>query len=191
MTIFKALYDKTLAWSSRKNAVYYLFVLSFIEAIFFPIPPDVMLAPMVLAKPEKVWRYAGLTAVASVLGGIIGYILGEYAFEPVVRPFLEWRGYHNLYQQVSSWFLEWGFWVMLLAGITPIPYKVFTVAAGTALMPFSTFVFASMIGRGIRFYGVGLLVRWGGPRIEPYIIRHVDYIGWFIVIGLVGLIYLL
>ena len=130
MKLFTKLYDMALRWAAHRHASYYLGGLSFAESSFFPIPPDVMLAPMALARPDKAWRYAFITTVASVLGGIFGYLIGYFAFE-FVQPWIEQFGYMPRFEKAQLWFTEWGFWVVLIAGFSPIPYKVFTIAAGS------------------------------------------------------------
>lgn len=188
MKIFSTLYSMTLSWAAHRHASWYLGGLSFAESSFFPIPPDVMLAPMALAKREKAWRYATITTVASVLGGVFGYMIGMFAFE-MVEPLLHDFGYWDRFQKAVVWFEEWGFWVVFLAGFSPIPYKVFTISAGTVGMALFPFVLASIIGRGARFFLVAGLVRWGGEKIDQLLKDYVDRIGWLIV-ALVIILYL-
>ena len=192
MTLFGPLYDWTLRCAAHRHAPWFLGGLSFAESSFFPIPPDVMLAPMVLARPERAWRLAAITTVASVLGGVAGYFIGVFALE-AVAPLLADAGYIDAYETARSWFATWGFWVMVLAGFSPIPYKVFTIAAGAMVVPLIPFVIASALGRGVRFLLVALLVAWGGPRVEPWVRRYIDRIGWSVVIlcALAALIYML
>jgi len=192
VTLFGPLYDWTLRCAAHRHAPWFLGGLSFAESSFFPIPPDVMLAPMVLARPERAWRLAGITTVASVLGGVAGYFIGVFALE-AVAPLLADAGYIDAYETARSWFAAWGFWVMVLAGFSPIPYKVFTIAAGAMVVPLIPFVIASALGRGVRFLLVALLVAWGGPRVEPWVRRYIDRIGWSVVIlcALAALIYML
>ena len=163
------------------KASYYLFVLSVAESSFFPIPPDVMLAPMCLAKPEKVWRFAFIATIGSVLGGILGYLIGKFSFE-YIGPFIESFGYMSAYQNSVNWFYDWGFWAILIAGFSPIPYKVFTIAAGVLNMAFLPFVIGSIIGRGSRFYLVAFLVKLFGTRIDFILKKYIDRIGWALVI---------
>lgn len=181
MGIFSKLYDMALKWSAHRHAPWYLGGLSFAESSFFPIPPDVMLAPMTLAKPKNAWRYALITTVASVVGGLFGYLLGLLAFD-MVEPLLHQAGYWERFQTAQSWFETWGFWVVFLAGISPIPYKVFTISAGTIGMALFPFLIASLIGRGARFFLVAGLIWWGGERMEQALRQYVDRIGWGLVI---------
>lgn len=180
MRLFTKLYDKALIWAAHPHAPRYLAILSFAESSFFPIPPDVMLAPMVLARPERAWRYALLTTVASILGGMLGYLIGWAAFE-TVQPLIMELGYGDSYHAAVAWFEEWGFWAIFIAGFSPIPYKIFTITAGALGMFFPGFVIASMIGRGARFYLVAGLIRWGGKRMEAHLRRYMDIIGWSVV----------
>jgi len=180
MKLFAPLYDAVMRWSRHRHATRYLAALSFAESSFFPIPPDVMLAPMALADPQRAWRYATLTTIASILGGLLGYLIGVAAFD-LVRPLLEQAGYWPAYQQASEWFLAWGFWAIFIAGFSPIPYKVFTIAAGVAAMPLLPFVAASAIGRGARFFLLAGLMRWGGAAMEQRLRHGVEWIGWGVV----------
>ncbi len=185
MKIFSKLYDKCLIWAKHKYAVYYLSFLSFLESIIFPIPVDVILAPMVLAKPEKAWYYAALTTFFSVLGGGVGFILGWWLLDSLLLPLMiEW-GYQASYQKALLWFEEYGIWVVFIAGFSPIPYKVFTVSAGGLHMAFLPFVLASAVGRAGRFFLVAALVYYGGPTIENKLKQYIDWIGWFIVLAIV------
>lgn len=182
MKIFSALYDWTLKWAKHKFAPYILAFLSFSESVIFPIPPDVLLAPMVLSKPEKAWRFASLTTVASVLGGVCGYILGYLMFEPWIQPIISELGYQHRLDQVMDWFSQYGVWVVFIAGFSPIPYKLFTVSAGFLHMAFIPFLLASAIGRGMRFFLVAGIIQWGGATMEEKLRKWVDKIGWAIVI---------
>ncbi|WDE00056.1 YqaA family protein [Thalassomonas actiniarum] len=182
MRIFSALYEWTMRWAEHKLAPKALAVLTFAESVFFPIPPDVLLAPMVLAKPKKAWSLAALTTVSSVIGGIVGYVLGYLMFEPWIQPVITELGYQARFDQVTDWFTRWGFWVVFLAGFTPIPYKLFTVSAGFLQMAFLPFLFASAVGRGMRFFLVAGLIQWGGEKMEQKLRQWVDALGWGVVI---------
>jgi membrane protein YqaA with SNARE-associated domain len=177
MKIFSSLYDRVLRWSSHPQADRYLAGMSFAESSFFPVPVDVLLAPMTLAKPEKWLRFGLIATAASVLGGLLGYLIGYLALE-AVSPLLHKLGYWHHFQTASDWFDRYGFWAMFAAGFTPMPFKVFTIAAGAAHMGMVPFVIGSIIGRGARFVLVSGLVRWGGPKIEPHLRRYMDLIGW-------------
>jgi len=177
MRIFSHLFDRALHWSRHRHAERYLAVVSFTESSFFPVPPDVLLAPMTLARPERWWRLAALTTVASVLGGLLGYLIGYAALE-TVTPLLHRVGYWGHFETAHDWFARYGFWAIFAAGFTPIPYKVFTIAAGAAHMALLPFTVGAFVGRGARYLLVAGLVRWGGAPIEHQIRRYVDGLGW-------------
>ena len=177
MTLFSALYARVMQWSRHRHAPWYLGALSFAESSFFPIPPDVMLAPMSLARPAHAWLLAFLTTVTSVAGGLFGYSIGYFAFD-LIEPWLRGSSYWPTYQQAVVWFGEWGFWAIFIAGFSPIPYKVFTIAAGALSMVLLPFTLASLIGRGARFFLVAGLMAWGGERMEAVLHRTIDRIGW-------------
>jgi len=170
-------YNYILRLASHTKASYYLFILSVTESSFFPIPPDVMLAPMCLAKPSKAWNFALITTIGSVLGGVIGYLLGKFLFDNI-QPVIEKLDYLMAYQDAVHWFNEWGFWAILIAGFSPIPYKVFTIAAGALNMAFLPFVIGSAIGRGARFYLLVFFVKLFGKKIDFMLKKYMDRIGW-------------
>lgn len=180
MQLFTGLYDKCMAWAHHRHAVWYLSGLSFSESSFFPIPPDVMLAPMSMARPDRAMRYAALTTLMSVLGGLFGYFIGVFAFE-AFEPWLQTTAYWDKYLHAKTLFEEWGFWAVLIAGFSPIPYKVFTIAAGSLMMNLPLFVIGSILGRGGRFFLVAGLLAWGGPAMERNLRVYVERIGWFVV----------
>ena len=181
MKVFSFLYVWTLKWAEHKFAPRILALLTFAESVFFPIPPDVLLAPMVLAKPEKAWRLATLTTVSSILGGTVGYLLGFMMFEPWIQPLITEFGYQDRIDIAMNWFAQWGVWVVFIAGFSPIPYKLFTLSAGFLQMAFLPFLLASAIGRGMRFFLVAGLIKWGGTAMETKLRQWVDVLGWIIV----------
>ncbi len=185
MKIFSAIYEWTLKWAEHKFAPRMLALLTFAESVFFPIPPDVLLAPMVLAKPEKAWRLASLTTISSIIGGAVGYLLGYLMFEPWIQPLITEFGYQNRFDIAMNWFAQWGVWVVFIAGFSPIPYKLFTVSAGFLQMAFLPFLLASAVGRGMRFFLVAGLIRWGGNAMEKKIRQWVDVLGWGLVVLIV------
>ena len=190
--MFRALYDRVLGWSRHRHAARYLAGLSFAEATFFPIPPDVMLAPMVLADRARAWSLALWTTLASVAGGVVGYLIGWLGLE-FIYPLIERVGYEAYYLQAVDAFRDYGIWFVIVAGFTPIPFKIITIAGGALLMPLPGFVVGSLIGRGARFYLVAALIWAGGERMADRLRLWVDAIGWS-VIGLVvlgGVIYAL
>lgn len=184
--MFQGLYDRVLTWSQHRHARRYLAGLSAAEAIFFPIPPDVMLAPMVLAERSRAWRLALLTTLASVGGGLIGYLIGWLGLE-LVFPLVERVGYDGYYEQAVEAFENHGIWFVIVAGFTPIPFKIITIAGGALLMPLPGFVLGSLIGRGARFFLVAALIWAGGERMRDQLRGWIDRIGWSVV-ALVALI---
>jgi len=169
-----------LLWAQHRHAVKYLFILSFAESSFFPLPPDVMLAPMSLSQPKRALFFALLTTVASVLGGVLGYMIGLYAIDWVM-PWLQNSVYGASFIRVQSWFEQWGVWAVFLAGFSPIPYKVFTIASGAFGLVFLPFVIASILGRGARFFLVAGLIGWGGERLDRLIRQYMNTLGWLMV----------
>ncbi|NOR36443.1 MAG: DedA family protein [Woeseiaceae bacterium] len=188
MKIFGPLYDRVLQWSKHRHAERYLAALSFSESSFFPIPVDVMLAPMCLANLGKAWRYAFIAMLFSVIGGVAGYFIGYGAFESI-RPWLADSSYWAAYETSRDWFERYGIWVVFVAGFSPIPYKVFTIAAGAAALNFPVFIVASALGRGARFFLVAGLLVWGGVQFEVSLRKYVERIGWItvgIVVAVIG-----
>lgn len=185
MKLFSPLYRRAMEWSRHPRASWFLGGLSFAESSFFPVPPDVMLAPMCLATPRKAWFFALLTTLTSVAGGLLGYAIGHFAIDAIL-PWLQESRYWGAYQTSVDWFDRWGIWAVFIAGFSPIPYKVFTIAAGALSMAVLPFTLASLVGRGLRFFMVAALMAWGGPRMEAFLHRYVDRIGWAVV-ALVGL----
>ncbi len=178
--MFQKLYDRALLWSKHRHAAKYLAALSFAESSFFPIPPDVMLAPMSLSRPDKAWRLALLTTLASTAGGMLGFAIGYFMFDGIA-PWLQQSRYWDSYLLAENWFREWGVWAVFVAGFSPIPYKVFTIAAGALQMLFLPFVAASFVGRGARFFLLALLIAAGGEKLESGLRRYMDRLGWAIV----------
>jgi len=177
MKLFAPLYERAMQWARHRHAPWYLGGLSFAESSFFPIPPDVMLAPMALARPERAWHYALLTTLTSVAGGLLGYFIGLLAFD-AIEPWLQTSRYWGAYQTATDWFDRWGVVAVFIAGFSPIPYKVFTIAAGALSMALLPFTLASLVGRGSRFFLVAGLMRWGGARMEAQLHKHIDRLGW-------------
>ncbi|MEM9385830.1 MAG: YqaA family protein [Pseudomonadota bacterium] len=169
------------------QATWYLGGLSFAESSFFPIPPDVMLIPMTLARPTRAWFLATITTVTSVTGGLFGYLIGVIAIESIA-PLLERAGYVEAYELARNWFERWGLLAVLAAGFSPIPYKVFTIAAGALGMFLPGFVLMSLLGRGARFFLVAGLMKAGGPAMEAAVRRHVEWLGWALVLAIAVLI---
>lgn len=187
MRIFAKTYETCLRWAKHKHATYYLGVMSFFESIIFPIPVDVMLAPMCLARLDKVWHYALVATVTSVLGGVFGYFLGLYFFESLIEPLLIQFNYMETYQKAELWFAEYGVWVVFIVGFAPIPYKVFTISAGALNMALMPFILASIVGRAGRFYLVAGLLKLGGEKMEKKLHETIDYLGWgVLLVAIIG-----
>lgn len=189
MTLFGPMYDWIMRLARHRYAPVYLTLLSFSEAVFFPVPPDVMLAPMSLANTKRAWWYALWATLGSAFGGVAGYLLGQWLFEPVVKPLIETLGYQLAFAKVADWFEQYGVWVVFVAGFSPIPYKVFTLSAGLLRMAFLPFLVASIVSRGLRFFLVAGIMVLGGERMEHKLRSYVEIIGWAVV-ALVVVIYL-
>ena len=181
MNIFDFLYKKIISWSRMPNADRYLFALSFSESSFFPIPPDVMLIPMCLANRSKIWYLAGITTISSVLGGVLGYLLGYLVFD-LIEAWLLNSDYWSSYETARLWFDKWGLFAVLLAGFSPIPYKIFTIAAGITGVNIFGFILFSILGRGARFFLIAALIYVGGDAFKHIIEKYINILGWFIVV---------
>jgi membrane protein YqaA with SNARE-associated domain len=181
MKIFQPMYDKALAWAAHKRAPWLLALLSFCEAIFFPVPPEFMLLPMCIAKPKSGFWYAAISLGGSVLGMFIGYAIGHYAMDAVL-PLLEKLGYAEQFasvrETVANGSHAQAFWLLVLAGFTPVPFKIFTIASGAVGMPLLPFFFGALIGRGKRVFLVALAIRLGGEKAEARLRKYIEPIGW-------------
>ncbi len=182
--MFESMYQSVIRASASKRAPSMLSLLSFVESFILPFPPpDVMLAPMSLARPNRALYFATLTLVASVLGGIVGYLIGMFGYD-LAQPYIERWGYQPVFDKATDWFSIWGFWAVLVAGFSPVPYKIFTISAGVLNLAFLPFMLASLVGRGARFYLVALLLAKFGPSIEKRLLKYIEQIGWAVVIVL-------
>lgn len=193
MKLFRPLYEHALRWAAHPQAAWYLALLSFFEAIIFPIAPEIMLAPMVLAKPPRWARFATISLAGSLLGALFGYALGHYAFG-ALRPLLADLGWlpridalvEQLKQDVALH--PWtAFWTLVLAGFTPVPLKIFTWASGIVGIPLPAFLASMFVGRGKRVFLLAGLIRLGGKRAEEALHRWIEWIGWGVVALAVGL----
>ena len=184
--MIRRLYDRVIGLSDHPNALWALAIVSFVESSFFPIPPDVLMIPMVLAAPRRAWLIATVAMVSSVLGGLAGYAIGALAFETLGRPILESMGKADAMAEFGARFNDFGFWAVLTAGVTPFPYKVITIMSGWTGMPLATFVATSILARGIRFFLVaGLLKAFGAP-VRAFIERRLGLVLSLFVALLVG-----
>lgn len=172
MNFLHKIYNRVLDWSSAKNAIYYLFAVAFIESSFFPIPPDIMLIPMVLATPKNAWRIAGIATIASVLGGYFGYAIGKFFFDMIAMPLLEFYHYDAKFLQFQNYYHEYGAWIVFGAGITPFPYKIITIASGAVHLNLWVFTIASILARGLRFYVVAALLYKFGTPMKAFIEKN-------------------
>lgn len=167
--MLRSLYDWTLSLARRPDALWVLAGVSFIESSVFPIPPDVLMIPMIIAAPNRAFPIAAVATVASVLGGCLGYVLGFFFFEAVGQPVLDFYGYSARFAEFQAAYNEWGAWAVLIAGITPFPYKVITILSGVTGLDFLVFTVASAIARATRFFLVAALLWKFGPPIRSFI----------------------
>jgi membrane protein YqaA with SNARE-associated domain len=184
--MMKRLYDWIMGLAASDRAPSALFWVSFVESSFFPIPPDVMLIPMVIAQRLKAWWYATIATIGSVIGGVFGYAIGYFAFESVGKPILEFYGKADSFGEFTQWFNEWGVWILIAKGWTPFPYKVLTITAGVTHMPFFEFILASIVTRAMRFYLVAGLLYFFGEPIRDFIEKRLTLVTTVFVVLLVG-----
>ena len=192
--MLRRLYDWTMDLAGHRHAESALAAVSFIESSIFPVPPDVMLIPMVLARRERAWRIAFVCTIASVLGGVAGYAIGFFAFETIDRPVLEFYGYAPKFDDFQERYNEWGAWVVFFAGLTPFPYKVITILSGVTSLDVLVFMVSSVVARGLRFYIMAGLLWYFGDPIRIFIERRLGLlftlfsillVGGFVVVALV------
>ncbi len=185
MKFIRKIYDKMLELSEGKGAMMALFAVAFAESSFFPIPPDIMLIPMILATPSKAWKIAGLATFASVVGGYFGYAIGVFFFELIAEPLLNFYGYLEKFQTFESYYHEYGAWIVFGAGLTPFPYKIITIASGAVHLDLLVFTIASVLARGGRFFVVAWLLKKYGAPMKGFIEKN---LGWLSVLFLILLI---
>ena len=184
--MLRRLYDRTLKLSEHPHAVRWLAGVSFVESSIFPIPPDVMLVPMIIAQRAKAWFIAGVCTIASVLGGIAGYALGFFAFVAIGQPILEFYGYTEKFAEFAAEFNEYGGWIVFVFGITPFPYKVITIASGAVSLNLMIFILASVVSRGLRFYIVAALLWYFGPPVREFVEKRLEWVVLVATLLLVG-----
>ena len=182
----KRTYDFMIDLAARPNAMVFLFIVAFAESSFFPIPPDIMLIPMVLAMPGKAWRIAGVATAASVIGGYFGYGIGVFAFDLIAKPILTFYGYMHQFDVFKGYYHQWGAWIVFGAGITPFPYKVITIASGVVGLNLMTFTVASVIARGLRFYLVAWLLKKYGAPMKIFIEKNLGLLSVLFLVLLIG-----
>jgi membrane protein YqaA with SNARE-associated domain len=164
-------YDWTMDLAARPNAMFWLAAIAFAESSFFPIPPDILIIPMVLAAPTRAWRIVLVATAASALGGLAGYAIGFFMFETLGQPIVQFYGYLDKFERFQEWYREWGGWIVFAGGFSPIPYKVITIASGSVNLDLVTFTVVSVISRGARFLLVAALLWRFGPPIRAFIER--------------------
>ncbi|MDR3529083.1 MAG: DedA family protein [Rhodopila sp.] len=184
--MLRRLYTRVMALAASPNAGWWLALIAFAEASFFPIPPDAMLVPMALARPRAAWRFAAICSVASVAGGALGYLIGFAVFDRLAQPILHLYGYGAAYATFQAKFQEYGLWLILVKGLTPIPYKIVTIAAGAARFDFWLFMAASVVTRGARFFLVATLLHFFGDSVRVFIERRLTLVTSAVAVGIVG-----
>ncbi|MDP1732684.1 MAG: YqaA family protein [Devosia sp.] len=184
--MLRRLYDWTLSLAAGRHAPSALAAVSFAESSFFPIPPDVVLIPMAVAKRESAWRFALIATIASIVGGLVGYLIGAVLFEPVAKPILDFYHYGEAFGEFQRTFAEWGLLIVFVAGFTPFPYKVITIASGLAGLSLPIFILASIVSRGGRFFLVAALLYFFGPPMKTFIEKRLGLMTLIFGVLLVG-----
>ena len=184
--MLQALYERILRLAAGPNALAALLAVSFVESSFFPIPPDILLIPMILARPCDAWRLAALCMLASVAGGLLGYAIGYFLFDTIGRPILEFYHAMDRYDALKAGFDQWGTWIIIIKGMTPIPYKLITIASGVAHFDLASFVGASIISRSLRFFLVAAILWQFGDAARRFIERRLTLVTSVFAVALVG-----
>jgi membrane protein YqaA with SNARE-associated domain len=184
--MLRRLYDRILALAAEPYAVWALMAMAFAESSFFPLPPDILLIPMMLARPQAAWRLAALCTLASVLGGLVGYAIGYYGFEAIGRPLLQFYHAMDRYEALKAGFDRWGVWIIIVKGMTPIPYKLVTIASGVAHFDLVLFIGVSIASRSLRFFLLALILWRFGPAARDFIERRLSLVTTLFAVGLVG-----
>ena len=184
--MLRRLYDRMLEIAAGPNAIWALLAVAFAESSFFPIPPDILLIPMMLARPRAAWRLAAYCVLASVAGGLLGYAIGYYGFDLIGRPILEFYHAMDRYDALKAGFDQWGVWIIILKGMTPIPYKLVTIASGVAHFDLALFVGASIVSRSMRFFLLAGLLWWFGPAVRDFIEKRLMLVTGAFALCLVG-----
>lgn len=174
--LLRRLYAWTISWADRPGGAWTLFGIAIIESSVFPIPPDVLLIALCVGAPRRSFRFALICSAGSVLGGVLGYAIGLWGYDLIGRPIVQAYHGEEVMRQIKLWYDEYGFWGNLAAAITPIPYKVFTIASGVFHFDFLSFLAASIIGRSVRFFAVGGLIYLVGPAVKVFIEKHFEWI---------------
>ena len=174
--MLKRTYNRTMALADHPQAIWWLALVAFVEASVFPIPPDVLMIPMILARPQRAWAIAGVALAASILGGLLGYAIGALAYDSIGQPILAAMGKGEAMDAFNTRFNDFGFWAVLVAGITPFPFKVITIMSGWTGMPMATFIATSILARALRFYIVAVLLRVFGAPIREFIEQQLSLV---------------
>ena len=173
--MLRRLYDWCIAAAGKPHATWIMGAVSFVESSFFPVPPDVMLIPLCLARPDRAFFYATVCTLSSVAGGVLGYFIGAYLYDSVGLWLMQLYGYGDKIEAFRQAYAEWGAWIILLKGMTPIPYKIVTIASGFADYPLIPFILLSFVARGMRFYLVAFLLHRYGPRAREIIEKRLGF----------------
>lgn len=184
--MFRALYDWTLRLASHRHALRWMAIISFCESSFFPIPPDVMVVPMVLARRDQAYLIAAICTISSVLGAILGYAIGLYLYDSVGQWLVRFYGMGDGIESFRTMYREWGGWIILIKGFTPIPFKIVTIASGIAAFNFPLFLAAALVTRGARFFLIAWLLRRWGAEMQEFIERRLTIVGWVVLLMLFG-----
>ncbi len=184
--MLRRLYDWTLSLAAHPRAMWALAIVAFVESSVFPIPPDVLMIPMILAAPRRAWAIAAVATLASVLGGLAGYWIGAQLFEQLGRPVLEFYGKADRFEEFRLNYNDFGAWAVLIAGLTPFPFKVVTILSGATGLNLPIFVVASIVARGLRFFVVAALLRAFGPPIRDFIDRRLGLVFTLFCVALAG-----
>ena len=182
----RRLYDWTLDQATKPHALWFLAFIAFIESSIFPIPPDILIIPMVLAVRSRAWLVAGVATVASVTGGLAGYGIGYYLFDDIGLPLLEFYGKAESFEMFKGWYNDFGAWIVFGAGITPFPYKVITIASGVTQLNLGVFMIASVLARAARFFLVAGLLWYFGPVIREFIEKRLGLLTILFFVSLIG-----
>lgn len=184
--MLKKAYDWLLRFSTHPKAIWILAAVSFAESSFFPLPPDPLYISMILARHKDAWRLAGICTLSSVIGGLLGYYIGFALYDSLGEWIISAYKLESAFEKFQSGFTQWGFWIVALKGLTPIPFKVITIFSGVAKLDLMTFVIASFIARGFRFYLLAALLRYCGPSVKNFIEENLKLVAIITLIALVG-----
>lgn len=188
--MFKSLYDWTLRLAAHRHAERFLAAIAFAESSFFPIPPDAMLVPMILAQRDKAWRFAAICTISSVIGGMLGYAIGYFLYDSVGQWLMHAYGMTHGIEDFRRWYGQWGAAIILVKGLTPIPFKLVTIASGFAAFNFPLFVLTALITRSARFFLLAFLLRRFGAPIQAFIEKRLNLVGIGLIVVIAGGFYL-